>query len=346
MRKAIGKFVPSAPFCDVALPPWMPRIALRIVLGVLVLLLGGCAPPELQRGGIEPAVRRPAVPRMQAPASVATPRSEKTIPFIDAHVHLNDVAMQIELMAANGISRAVVFWGRSGDNASIRRAARAHPDKFIAFASVSPERSRYRALWSRQDPQLLVELDELLQQGDFRGIGEISIAHFPAAGFAETDFSLASPLMSGIMELARRYRVPVLIHCEITRLNEVAMLLHDYPDVSVIWAHGGYTPYFVARRMLDAHPNLFYELAARTWRRHPRSPEYTIFKTDDEVWPQWLRLIETHPTRFLVGTDASHRSRTADQMKIESVHAFLRQLTPSTQYAVAQGNLLRLVGSQ
>lgn len=323
---------------------WARGFALGIGVGALLLLFGACAAIEMQQVAAEPAVRRAAVPRASGAASIASPRSEKAIPFIDAHVHLNDVAMQLELMAANGIARAVVFWGRAGDNASVQRAARAHPDKFIAFASVSPERSRYRSLWAQQDPQLLVELDELLQGGDFHGIGEISIVHFPADGFAETDFSLASPLMRGIMDLARRFSVPVMIHCEITRLNEVSSLLANYPDVRVIWAHGGYTPYFVARRMLEAHPNLLYELSARTWRQHPRSPEYTIFKTDDDVWPEWLTLIETHPARFLVGTDASHRSRAADQMKIESVQRFLRQLSPSTQHAVAEGNLLRLVG--
>jgi predicted TIM-barrel fold metal-dependent hydrolase len=51
--------------------------------------------------------------------------------------------------------------------------------------------------------------------------------------------------------------------------------LRAQPDVQVIWAHGGYTPYFLARRLLERHPNLHYELSARTWRHHPRSPDYT-----------------------------------------------------------------------
>ena len=80
-----------------------------------------------------------------------------------------------------------------------------------------------------------------------------------------------------------------------------------FPDVAVIWAHGGYTPLFLARRMLEAHPNLYYELSARTWAVHPRSPEYTILKAGTSVWAQWLELINdpeqkiSRPRQLYVG---------------------------------------------
>jgi predicted TIM-barrel fold metal-dependent hydrolase len=279
-------------------------------------------------------------------APVATGADDADLAFVDAHVHLNDVAMELALMEANGIAQAVVFWGRNGDNAAMLAAARAHPGRFIPFASISPERARYGAQWARDDPQLLAALDELLRGGGFRGIGEISVAHFPGAGFPETDFSPRSPTMDGIMALARRYSVPVLIHCEITRLAEFEALLSAYRDVAVVWAHGGYTPYFLARRMLERHPNLHYELSARTWRVHPRSPDYTILATDTVVWPEWLRLIEANPSRFIVGTDSSNHSTAADQAKIDSVKALLRQLTPSARRSVARDNILRLVAAR
>jgi hypothetical protein len=60
--------------------------------------------------------------------------------------------MQLELMRRHGAERAVVFWGRSSDNESIAESARRHPDRFIAFASISPERAAYRQLWQRDDP--------------------------------------------------------------------------------------------------------------------------------------------------------------------------------------------------
>ena len=276
------------------------------------------------------------------PAAVAGPAG--LVPFIDAHVHLNDEAMQLELMRRHGVERAVVFWGRSSDNDSVADSARRHPDRFIAFASISPERSAYRQFWDRDDPSVLQTLDALLASGRFRGIGELSAVHFASPGLPEADYDPAGPTMTGILALARRYRVPVLLHVEWTRLRELSALLERFPDVAVIWAHGGYTPLFVARRMLQRHPNLTYELSARTWPVHRRSPDYTILRDGQAVWPQWLELIEAKPDRFVVGTDASHRSADSEAMKFASVQAFLRQLSPTTQERVARGNLLKLLG--
>jgi len=272
------------------------------------------------------------------------PRSEAlTVSFVDAHVHLNDETMQLEMMRRFGATRAVVFWGRNSDNESIADSVKRHPDLFIAFASISPERAAYRRAWDAQDTTLLRTLDDLLASGRFRGIGEISAAHFPSAGFAETNYDPMGPMMDGILALARKYRVPVMVHIELTRLREFSSLLEKFHDVPVIWAHGGYTPLFIARRMLERHANLYYELSARTWPRHPRSPDYTILRDGTNVWPEWLALIESMSDRFIVGTDASHRSRENEIMKGDSVQAFLRQLSPVTQERVARTNLLKLV---
>jgi predicted TIM-barrel fold metal-dependent hydrolase len=252
--------------------------------------------------------------------------------------------MQLALMRHHGAEQAVIFWGRNSDNESIAESARRHPDRFIAFASVSPERSSYRPLWERDDPRLLQALDALLASGRFRGIGEISAVHFPSPGLPEADHDPSGPTMTGIFALARRYRVPVLLHIECTRLRELSTLLDRFPDVAVIWAHGGYTPLFVARRMLERHPKLSYELSARTWPVHPRSPDYTILRDGHSVWPQWLALIESKPERFVVGTDASQRSAESEAMKFASVQSFLRQLSPATRERVARTNLLQLLG--
>ncbi len=277
-------------------------------------------------------------------ATGQTPGQPSNIPFADAHVHLNDEAMQLELMDRHGASHAVVFWGGRSDNDSVAQAARRHPQRFIAFASISPERTAYRPAWDGNDKALLETLDRLLASGQYKGIGEISAVHFPSAGFGETNFDPLGPMVTGIMALARKHKVPVMLHIESTRMAELSALLEQFADVPVIWAHGGYTPLFLAQRMLQRHPNLYYELSARTWPRHPRSPDYTILRDGNLVWPEWLALIEAQPRRFLVGTDASHRSRESEAMKFESVQNFLRQLSPAARLRVGTENLLELVG--
>lgn len=264
-------------------------------------------------------------------------------PLMDSHVHLNDVAMQVALMDEYGVDRAVVFWGRLSDNESVAEAATKHPGRFIPFASVSPERGAYRAQWQRDDPALLARLEALLATGRYRGIGEISLVHDATPGFAATDFRADSPTMHGIMALARRHGIPVMIHCESYRLDALEDLLARHRSVSVIWAHGGYTDAALARRVLERHPNLYYELSARTWPRHPRSAAYPIVR-DGAVMPEWLELIESMPHRFLVGTDASHHVEANERMKIESVREFLRQLGPGARREVGAEVVRRLLG--
>lgn len=269
-------------------------------------------------------------------------RAADPIPFVDAHVHLNDPAMQLALMDRYGATQAVVFWGGRSSNTSVAEAARKYPDRFIPFASISPERTAYQAAWRGEGTALLAELDALLATGLYRGIGEINAVHFPAAGFAETDHAPDGTMVTGILALARKHRVPVMLHVEITRMAELSRLLERFPDVPVVWAHGGYTPLFLARRMLERHPNLYYELSARTWPQHPRSPDYTLLQDGQRVWPAWLQLIESMPGRFLVGTDASHRSPASEEMKFASVQNFLAQLSPAAREQVARGTILRL----
>ncbi len=310
-----------------------PFALLTSALCLLVQLTGALAQAPPSGGDVPAAAEIGGQPRATA----------EVLPFIDAHAHLNDEAMQLTLMDRFGATRAVVFWGRDSDNEAIAAAAQRNPERFIPFASISPERRAYRKSWDTQDLAVLTALDQLLSTGRFKGIGEISAAHFPSPGLPEADYDPSGAIMRGILDLARKYTLPVMVHVEITRMRELSVLLDAYPDVPVIWAHGGYTPLFLARRMLERHPNLHYELSARSWPRHPRAPDYTILRDGKSVWPEWLELIEEKPERFLIGTDASQRSLSSDAMKFASVQSFLRQLSPTTRGRVASLNLLRLI---
>jgi len=242
-----------------------------------------------------------------------------------------------------GITRAVALAGRDADNASLLEAGCRWPSRVLPLLSVSPEHREFRQAWEADAEDLAPLVDSLLAQGGYYGIGEISVSHFPAIGFPEADFNPNGRTMRSLLQVAGKHRVPILIHSEITRLREFEALLREYRDVTVIWAHGGYTPLFLARRLLREHPNLVYELSARTWARHPRSPDYTIFRNETVVWPEWLALIESMPSRFLVGTDASGRSETRSIANARRVRLLLDQLTDTTRRLVAQQNLDRIL---
>jgi predicted TIM-barrel fold metal-dependent hydrolase len=333
------------------------RVVMRILPGLYVAILLGAA------------------------VTAHSSQSRDGIPLVDAHVHLNDPDSALALLQRKGVQAAVVFIGARGSNDEVLQAASRSGGRLIPFASVSPERAEYRERWQRGDTSLVGELDARFQSGQFRGIGEISVVHFasdgPAigassagaaratrrlatrrgdssastqptvartsGGFPEADFDPSGAIMRGIMRVAERRQLPVMIHCEVTRLRELEALLKAFPSVRVIWAHGGYTPLVLAARMLENHPNLVYDLSARTWSRHPRSPDYTIFRNDSLVWPEWIALIERHSNRVIVGSDASQRSMEDDGRKIDRVRLLLGQLSDTTRKRVAVENVLRLV---
>ncbi len=264
--------------------------------------------------------------------------------FVDAHAHLNDVGRELQLMDAQGIEQAVVFLGGNSTNEEVLAAARAHPTRFIPFASVSPEKRQYARWWKAGDSAAVVaELERLLSQGDFRGVGEMCIVHFPGTGFPETEYSPLHPVTVAVMEVVARRSLPISFHCELTYVKEFSALLERFPQVKVIWAHGGYAPLFLTERMLERHPNLTVELSMRMVEGHPRSPDYWILRDPQTVWPAWLALLERHPDRFVVGTDSSNRNEETDARRARSVSLLLEQLTPATREKVARGNILRLV---
>ena len=94
----------------------------------------------------------------------------------------------------------------------------------------------------------------MLATGLYKGIGEISVTHFPSPGLPEADFNPNGATLRGILALARKHQVPVMVHAEWTRLREFSELLRSFPDVPVIWAHGGYTPLFMAQRRAGSAP--------------------------------------------------------------------------------------------
>lgn len=265
------------------------------------------------------------------------------IHFSDAHLHLNDLALSVRLMDQLGVDRAIVLAGHNIGNVQLLEAARRWPGRLFPFLSVSPEHREFRAAWEADDARLNPMIDSALAAGGYFGIGEISVTHFPSQGFPEADFDPNGRTMRGLLLAARKYRLPIMMHVEITRLRELEAVLAAFRDVTIIWAHGGYTQLFLAQRLLDAHPNLIYELSARTWARHPRSPDYTIFENETTVWAEWVALIEAKPTRFIVGTDAAGRSEERDRANLDRVRLLLRQLSPETQRLVARANLDRLL---
>ncbi len=76
-------------------------------------------------------------------------------------------------------------------------------------------------------------------------------------------------------------------------------LLAHNPRAKIIWAHAGAdgtgfrTP-DLCRRLLLAHPNLYMEIKA-----DPLNPGKNYPLVDGKIKPEWLKLFEDFPDRFI-----------------------------------------------
>jgi predicted TIM-barrel fold metal-dependent hydrolase len=167
--------------------------------------------------------------------------------------------------------------------------------------------------------------EELLRLGAV-GFGELSIEHFSLPQSPVKDYEYApadSPLMLLLADIAAEHNVPIDLHMEALpqdipappdlkppnppRLhgNIVAFerLLSHNPRAKIIWAHAGsdnvgYRTPELMRGMLQRHPNLYMEI-----KFDPGFPGKDPPIVDGKLKPEWLKLYQDFPDRFLIGSD-------------------------------------------
>ncbi len=217
-------------------------------------------------------------------------------PFADVHVHykwsqkeVTSPQQAIRILKDNDIALAVVI-GTPADYAlQLRQLA---PERVI------PIWSPYRepADWSSwpHDRKLLERARIALAGGDYRGIGELHLI----GGFAP---DWRTPVISGVFELAGEYRVPLLLHTELSGTAYLLGLCRAHAGVRIVWAHAGaILSAAQVSEVLATCPNVSVELSARDPWRFVNNP---VTDREGRLRAPWLGLIESYPDRVMVGSD-------------------------------------------
>lgn len=244
----------------------MIRIHNSIILLSLLVLLQGCAIEKTS----------------QAPA------------FADIHLHYNwdhseyiSVEEVIEKLRRNNVVLAVVSSVPS-DYAS--RLAAAEPEWILAFYSPYYETGN-RHNWYF-DKGVLSATRQALESGKYAGLGEV---HLVAGVGPRRD----NPVFLGLIELAREFNVPMLLHTDASSYRYLLPICQQNPDLRILWAHaGGILHPRQLSLLLDECNNVWLDLAARDpWH-------YGGFVDDagllDTVWKEF---IIANQDRIMVGTD-------------------------------------------
>jgi len=170
-----------------------------------------------------------------------------------------------------------------------------------------------------------------------------------------------NPLYLKIFELAAAHRVPVTYHIDLDTpevIETFARVAALYPSMPLILAHAGFNAGpDVSAALLAAHPNICIELSIRLdpvgGFNDPQaasangSDRRTILDASGALKPEWRKLLERYPDRFISGMDLAPtgpKGRETQAVELVDVaRKALGALPRKTQEAIAHGNMGRLV---
>ncbi|MCI0370548.1 MAG: amidohydrolase [candidate division NC10 bacterium] len=266
--------------------------------------------------------------------------AEAPLPLVDLHIHYN--AWVAASLTPEEAARRLREHGAIGGVVSstptpnaLRLAARA-PGALVPFFRPYLT-AGHRGSW-HQDPAVLKEAEAALTAGQYRGIGEVHLS----AGNAGADASNA--ILRGLLDLARRHRVPVQVHVDAPDIPVLEALLAACPTVPVIWAHaGGWAEPGQVEAVLINHPNLWVEFSTRDPFRY--GSVAPLVEASGGLKPGWAALARRFPDRLMVGSDTG---TVADWDRLGELYAFHRAwlagLPRDVAEAIAFRNAARLLG--
>lgn len=254
------------------------------------------------------------------PTGAATAKSPK---LVDMHIHYSHDAWQrlpppkaIEVLKRAGLERA--FVSSSSDEGTQKLYALA-PELVVPV--LRPYRARGELSSWKNDETVITMLETLLAKGKYAGIGE-----FHAFG---DDIEL--PVLQAVIKLAKDYGIFLHAHSDKEALERI---FKRNPDAIVVWAHSGFDNPDVIRGMLEKYPNLWSDLAYRSDHH-----------SGGTVDPQWLKLFQAFPQRFMLGTDTfAPELWFYVEEHAEENRTWLSKIDPALAERIARLNALDVLG--
>jgi hypothetical protein len=214
--------------------------------------------------------------------------------FADAHIHFNwdqkeviDAGSVVDKLRRSGVAFAVV----SGTPSQLALELHAAGGDLIVpiFSPYTHELGRRD--WFLHERTLRLA-EEGLGSGAYRGIGEV---HFMQGFRPRND----NEVFHGLLDLAERYRVPVMVHVDAADAGPFIEICERRPAVKLSFAHaGGILDATQIRRIIAACDNTMIEFSARDpWRFGGLTSD------DGRLLPAWRELVLEYPERFMTGTD-------------------------------------------
>ncbi|UCH48642.1 MAG: amidohydrolase family protein [Betaproteobacteria bacterium] len=251
------------------------------------------------------------------------------LPLFDGHIHYNLDAPEryppqavVRILDEAGITGALLS---STPNDGTHLLYERYPQRFIP--ALRPYRKTRdfetwrmeRGNWYR-DPATVMFIEQELERGIYRGIGE----------FHANGDEAATPQMRAIARLAEGKGLWLHAHSDAAAVEH---LFAHAPSLTIIWAHAGMsTPPAEIDRMLAAYPRLVAELSYRD-----------VVASSGKLDPLWRALFLKYPDRFIYGSDTWMTPRWEAVVPLaQSARAWLGELPEEIAEKIAFGNAQRI----
>ena len=186
--------------------------------------------------------------------------------------------------------------------------------------------------------------------GFWQGIGEVMTRHDDLTALTYGEPARADNLaLSAVFTFAGDHDLPVFLHSNVGSvwkhepiyLDEVETAVRDHPKTRFVWCHAGISRRIVIptltqdlAKMLAKYPNLHVDVSWVVYE--------TYLDKEGKADPEWTKLIEAYPDRFIIGSDKV--GHFADYPhEILKYYDFLDTLQPATAAKLARENLLSIL---
>jgi predicted TIM-barrel fold metal-dependent hydrolase len=210
--------------------------------------------------------------------------------------------------------------------------------------------------------------EDILRQGAI-GFGEVTAEHLPsAASPSHQAMPPDHPLFLLLADIAAQHDVPIDMHMEAIpqtmplpsnlksppnppqlegNIAAFERLLAHNPRARIVWAHAGttdntgYRTPELCRRLLEAHPNLYMEIKV-----DPLNPGKNPPLADGKIKPDWLKLFEDFPDRFVIGSDQFYPEAGSGLERWQAVVQLFNQLPVDLRRKIGTENAQRIYFSK
>lgn len=270
-----------------------------------------------------------------------------------------DVPEMIEKMDALNVAQVAFAPANAQSGTPSLELYRRHPEYFIPTTN-SGEFPR----WWKDPLAFLAVARRDIDSGMYFFMGEHEFRHYPspeqaAAGRSDRDITvdIDGPAGDALFALGAGTGIAFQIHYEIEDrlLAPLESVLGRHPKAQVIWCHLGmirypdrnsrYGPSYVDG-LIGRFPGLHFDLAVPPPGAiyQPSGARHSTIYSEGRLDPEWQKLIEKHPGRFLSSSDyrpavANEYSRQISRQR----ELILDALSEKSRQLVAFGNAWRLL---